>query len=1480
MKNQPQKPRAIERPLVRTSAVLQPKLYQKNGNTLEIEPLTYGNRSNWTTWRTNMQHKAGVKFQLSDIIQGREPVITIPECDPNRYIHDRAYTVEYDALIKGKVQNEIELNSNKQRLFSYMLEHISDESEQKLSEQPTWNDVYRDKDPLALLLLLESTHVGVTTGNIEVDRERAEREYTNIRQGEKESLLEYKRRFELKVNALRNLGLEAPSNAQQSIKFIKGLDNALFASLKNDYDVGSIVGNLNYPPNIVDAYNIAVQYGGTTFKKKKVSKPKNVAYSAQAAAPIEDKVEVANIAMKKKGQKRNYNQTQNNEQEVTEEETSTQNKPKYFCKLCPGVHDHWIQNCPVLNQLIDSGVIKPGGVAAATTTTDISNTTNSSSYNTRGSSRKKKGFAALVNLTSYDNKELGRYDIALDTAATVTLIKEKSLLSNLRKSNIPIQIKAVNGEHLTTDVIGDLPLIGEAYYHPKAQISLVPLGELENKFKVHYNPKKDFTIKIESEKNIRFKKRLFDDKGNGLYIWDASELIPQPTANVLTVEENKLAYSKREIRDARRAIDLIRTLGYPTPRQLIEMIQSGTILECPVTIHDVVRAHDIFGDDIPSLKGKTTHKKTPPINVEFINKPTTETQVLHTDIMFIDSLPYLISISTPMNLLLATSLDSRAKEDIAPAIINHINTYKSEGFTVKMVLCDGEGGIIVAKELLNENGVILNLSPSSQHVPSVERSIRTIKERMRCILASLPFRVPKSFMKHLVNYVINKINSLPKSTVVSNISPREIFTGRKINYKRDLRFGFGDYCQIETPSVINKNSVRIPRTEGAIAVCPTGNLQGSVIFYLLSTGKFVTRDHFKVLPMPDHVIERLNQLAGPISRNNYDIELPNSYSDDESDGEENDLSEFKPNLHSIEDIDTEGPNIQPDEDYETNENNNSIPINTVVDEDIETRRYPMRERKPVDRLSYAARKHQSIESTIKRHAEETVKAVYDEMNQMVNKEVFTPIDSNVYIKDVIHSFMFMKEKFKSNGEFDKIKARLAAGGNEQSMSVMSTSSPTVSLQAIFMTAAIAAKEKRKIASCDVPGAYLNASMIGNVYMRLDEFTAAILCKIKPEYINYLRSNGTMIVKLDKALYGCVESAKLWYDTFANTVRSYGFVPNELEPCVFNKDVDDKQVTICLYVDDLMITSETAELLDDTIKFLEKQFHGLSATIGNIHSYLGMTFNFETSGEVKITTERYINEIIKDNNIKGISTVPASSDLFEIGDSSELDPKRKEIFHSVVAKLLYISKRTRPDILTAISFLTTRVTKSTERDWSKLQKVLRYLNGTRELGIILSPNKGKLKLQTYVDASYGTHVDGKSHSGLYIALGKGPVFVKSSKQKIVSKSSTEAELIALSDACSQVIWSRDFLINQGYDLSSVTIFEDNKSTLALVHNGKSTSERTKHINVRYHFIKDKIESGEIEVQYMSTDQMIADVLTKPLPGKKFIELRNKLLNWHY
>jgi len=521
------------------------------------------------------------------------------------------------------------------------------------------------------------------------------------------------------------------------------------------------------------------------------------------------------------------------------------------------------------------------------------------------------------------------------------------------------------------------------------------------------------------------------------------------------------------------------------------------------------------------------------------------------------------------------------------------------------------------------------------------------------------------------------------------------------------------------------------------------------------------------------------------------------------------------------------------------------------------------------------------------HPVESDKSIDGELEQILNRECFDPLHqtalSKEQLKDVIPSRVFLTEKFIPSGEFDKLKSRLVAGGHKQDRAEYEDiSSPTVSTQSVFMLSALAAAEGRTIATVDITGAYLNADMPDGyeVLMRLDKEITRRVVRLRPIFKKFVNPNGTLIVRLNKALYGCIESAKLWYDNLCTTFQSMGFIPNPYDPCVFNRMYKDKQCTACVHVDDIKITCADPMGVEDTVEGLTNRYNTITVKRGLIHSYLGMTFDYTIPGKVRITMSKYVTDILAKYQVTGSAATPASSNLFDIDlDSKQLSTEQSEDFHSRVATLLYLVKRVRPDGLTTVAFLSTRINVPTEQDWTKLTRLLKYINSTKDFGIVLDADRDVCVL-VYVDASYGVHADGKSHTGVVISLGRGAVFVRSEKQKIVTKSSTESELVGLSDSVGQTIWTRNFLgpEGQGYKMGPATVYEDNMSTIKLAEKGRSTSERTRHISIRYFFIKDRIAAGEIQIEHLSTKDMIADMLTKPLQGELFRAMRRQLLNW--
>jgi hypothetical protein len=280
----------------------------------------------------------------------------------------------------------------------------------------------------------------------------------------------------------------------------------------------------------------------------------------------------------------------------------------------------------------------------------------------------------------------------------------------------------------------------------------------------------------------------------------------------------------------------------------------------------------------------------------------------------------------------------------------------------------------------------------------------------------------------------------------------------------------------------------------------------------------------------------------------------------------------------------------------------------------------------------------------------------------------------------------------------------------------------------------------------------------------------------------------------------------------------------------------------------------------------------------------MKINIKENGSAEITMRKYIEKLLNEfGNINFAASTPAHSDIFLVDPhSKKLDQSQQKKLHRTVAQLLFLSTRVRPDILLAVIFLTSRVREPTEQDRNKLIRILCYLNGTKDIGLVVGGDRnGDIKLYGYADAAYAAHPSNmRSHSGLLLSVGRGLILAKSTAQKIVTKSSAESELVALSDLLSLAVNQLEFMKSMGLNLNNAELYQDNKSTICLAENGKYLSDKTKHIKIKYFFIKNYIDSKEVKVTYCPTLSMVADILTKPLQGSLFRRLRDILLGYDF
>jgi hypothetical protein len=254
-------------------------------------------------------------------------------------------------------------------------------------------------------------------------------------------------------------------------------------------------------------------------------------------------------------------------------------------------------------------------------------------------------------------------------------------------------------------------------------------------------------------------------------------------------------------------------------------------------------------------------------------------------------------------------------------------------------------------------------------------------------------------------------------------------------------------------------------------------------------------------------------------------------------------------------------------------------------------------------------------------------------------------------------------------------------------------------------------------------------------------------------------------------------------------------------------------------------------------------------------------------KIVIDMQYYLQQIL--DNVSNLvrKAIPGGRETFQVTtDSADLDKENSEWYHTITAKLLYLAKRARPDILTVVSFLCTRVTKPTEEDMKKLMHLLGYLHATRTKVLTITKRVGT-RIEMYVDAAYGLHEKGESHSGVVMLLGGVVVYVSSKKQKCIAKSPTDAEVVALSDNIDLLDLFHEFAeFISNKKLPVPMIYEDCKACIDLVKGAKGQI-RTKQMRSRIYRVKEFLDNKKGEITFVKTEKMWADGASKTLTQPK-------------
>jgi hypothetical protein len=1128
-------------------------------------------------------------------------------------------------------------------------------------------------------------------------------------------------------------------------------------------------------------------------------------------------------------------------------------------------------------------------------------------------------------------------EVLLDNCSSVCIFRNKNLLTDIHPCQV-VEVGGVDsegGEGLRATSSGKFASLAEVYHHPMAAANILSMAQLvDNGAHVSYHPspRDAFTLvtpdgsrtfefarrKVNSHSPSDELKRFYTCTGAG-----ESRVRERAMLGVTSARDNAAEYSRREVKAATEARELQSRLGYPTTAAAAKMVGTG-VIECPVSAPDLHRADAIHGPAVEAVKGRATQPTPRIAHPKLLAGPHSgvipdrSQLTAHLDIMFLHGLPILVGVLLPMEFTVVIPLWTGRGVAAMRAALSELRTTATEhGHHLGAIYCDGEKAVgSLRATLVDELGVLPEVCGPGQHVPVAERKQRMLKERVRTHVHKLPYTLDPILSAWCAVFCGHRVNMQFTAAHPDGPSPFELFYGRKVNYKLDLRHSFGEYAQVVKPTTDNTMDAR---TRGCILLVPTGNSTGTSFMLHLATGRVVRGDHFTVIPVPDVVVDALDERArragvtrgadptrdGPAAP----LEEPEGGVEACAEGQQQQQrtegmapSAAPSHVAATPLYDPDGPHTgvipcgmppppaTPPEDKTESEAGDWV-VEVWSDSEDESPPVPtaraLRQERRWGVLDAAM--HVSVKAAKRLYGQQAEESIDAEMQQLLDNDTWTPRHPHSLTTEeragVIRSHMFIKEKVDADtGVLERIKSRLVAGGNQQDRSLYDDlSAPTASTTSVMTFMALAAHERRLLMTLDIKGAFLHADLKHTgvkLLMRLDREMTAVVVRLLPEMAEFVDERGCLVVHLDKALYGLVEAAILWYKDLRATLEGHGFAPNPADPCVFNRlGTDGLQCTVLMHVDDLAVSSRATQELDSVRDVLRSAYGELSEHRGERLQYLGIVWDFSQEGEVRATMAAYEKRMLEECGVEGTARTPATDDLFDRpeGESAVCETDRAW-FHSYVARMLYLAKHCRLECLPAVACLSTRVSAPTPSDVQKLKRVLRYVRGTAGTALVLRIGEGGVSVSAYVDASHAVHSDRKSHTGVAVVVGEGAcVLAKSTKQKIVTKSSTEAELVGASDSAGCAYGVQRFLEGQGYTLPPITLAQDNQSTIALLKKGRSTSDRTRHIDVRHFWLSDRVAAGELNIEYLPTESMgRANCLTKPLQGAQFARERAELL----
>ncbi|GJX27551.1 retrovirus-related pol polyprotein from transposon TNT 1-94 [Tanacetum coccineum] len=488
-----------------------------------------------------------------------------------------------------------------------------------------------------------------------------------------------------------------------------------------------------------------------------------------------------------------------------------------------------------------------------------------------------------------------------------------------------------------------------------------------------------------------------------------------------------------------------------------------------------------------------------------------------------------------------------------------------------------------------------------------------------------------------------------------------------------------------------------------------------------------------------------------------------------------------------------------------------------------------------------------------------IEAMQEELNEFERLEVWELVPRPDKVMVITLKWIY-KVKLDELGGILKNKARLVARGyrQEEGINFEESFASVARLEAIRIFLAFAAHMNMVVYQMDVKTAFLNGNLREEVYVsQPDGFVD--------------KDNPNHVYKLKKALYGLKQAPRAWYDMLSSFLISQDFSKGSVDPTLFIRRDGKELLLVQIYVDDIIFAASTPELCDLFSKIMCSKFK--MSMMGKISFFLGLQISQSPRG-IFINQSKYALESLKKYGFDSCDPVDTpmveKSKLDEDKEGKAVDPSH---YRGMIGTLLYLTA-SRPDLQFAICMCARYQARPTEKHLNAVKRIFRYLKGTVHRGLWY-PKDSSIALTAFADADHaGCQDTRRSTSGSMQLLGDRLVSWSSKRQKSAAISSMEAEYIALFGCCAQILWMRSQLTDYGFGFNKIPMYCDNKSVIALCCNNVQHS-RSKHIDIRFHFIKEHVENGVIELYFVNTEYQLADIFTKALGRNRIEFLINKL-----